>query len=230
MNKKLLLMVAILAFTAGCNAAKEEPGPMMSMTPPPQAMSPEEQLANPGSMFNDAEADLMFSDSRARRVGDIVLVKIVENAKAKNKADTTSERDSTNNYTVGAYFGQDSASINPMNPVGAFGGKVGTNALLQTGSKSKLDGKGETKRENTVTATIAARVVRVMPGGLLQVEGARETRVNDETQYIVLSGLVRSRDVASDNSVMSTQLADSRIAYYGKETGFSRRGRRFGLK
>ena len=52
MKKKLLLIAAILALTAGCNAAKEEPGPMMSMTPPPQAMSPEEQMANPGSMFN----------------------------------------------------------------------------------------------------------------------------------------------------------------------------------
>lgn len=216
MIRKTLAASCAVLLMAGCNAARQQASPLPPVAPPQTYVEPEQAAANPGSMFNDAEADLMFSDSRARRVGDIVLVKIVENAKAKNKADTTSERDSTNNYTVGAYFGQDSASINPMNPVGAFGGKVGTNALLQTGSKSKFDGKGETKRENTVTATIAARVVRVMPGGLLQVEGARETRVNDETQYIVLSGLVRSRDVASDNSVMSTQLADSRIAYYGK--------------
>ena len=59
-------------------------------------------------------------------------------------------------------------------------------------------------------------MVNVMPDGLLQVEGARETKVNNETQYLVVSGLIRSRDVAADNSIMSTQMADAQIAYYGK--------------
>ena len=79
-----------------------------------------------------------------------------------------------------------------------------------------FDGKASTTRANKVTATVAARVVNVMPDGLLQVEGARETKVNNETQYLVVSGLIRSRDVAADNSIMSTQMADAQIAYYGK--------------
>ncbi|MDR1360243.1 MAG: flagellar basal body L-ring protein FlgH, partial [Deltaproteobacteria bacterium] len=83
-------------------------------------------------------------------------------------------------------------------------------------STSELQSTGETKRENYVTATIGARVLQVLPGGLLQLEGAREVRVNEETQYMVVSGIVRAKDVASDNSVESTQLADSRIEYYGK--------------
>jgi flagellar L-ring protein precursor FlgH len=50
----------------------------------------------------------------------------------------------------------------------------------------------------------------------MQVEGSRETRVNEETQIVTVSGLVRTSDVADDNSVMSTQMADARISYYGK--------------
>ena len=51
---------------------------------------------------------------------------------------------------------------------------------------------------------------------MLQIQGAREVRVNEETQYMVISGLVRSRDIDSNNSVESTQLADSKVEYYGE--------------
>ena len=67
-----------------------------------------------------------------------------------------------------------------------------------------------------MTATVAARVVNVLPDGLLRIEGARQTKVNNETQYLVVAGLIRSRDVASDNSVLSTQIADAQISYYGE--------------
>ena len=64
--------------------------------------------------------------------------------------------------------------------------------------------------------TFSQYIAEVLPGGVLQVQGAREIRANDETQYMVISGLVRAQDVASDNSVESTQLADSKVEYYGK--------------
>ena len=206
MNKKLLLMVAILAFTAGCNAAKEEPGPMMSMTPPPQAMSPEEQMANPGSMFNDVNSEFLFADNRARRVGDIVIIKVEEITKAKNKADTTADKNTDLNLGISAFFGQ-----------GDFlGGEIGKDPILAAKSASKFDATGETKRENNVLATVAARVINVLPGGVLQVEGSRETRVNDETQHLVVTGLVRARDIEADNSVRSSLMADSKVALFGK--------------
>ena len=67
-----------------------------------------------------------------------------------------------------------------------------------------------------MTATIAGRVMRVHPGGVLEIAGARETRVNEETQYMVVTGLARARDIAPDNSIMSTQMADAHIEYYGQ--------------
>ncbi len=206
MNKKLLLTAVILALTAGCNAAKEEPGPVMSMTPPPQAMSPEEQSANPGSMFNEVNSEFLFADNRARRVGDIVIIKVEEITKAKNKADTTADKTNDLNLGVSAFFGQ-----------GSFlGGDVGKTPIVGAATSSKFDATGETKRENNVVATVAARVINVLPGGVLQVEGSRETRVNDETQHLVVTGLVRARDIEADNSVRSSLMADSRVALFGK--------------
>ncbi len=207
----LLLAGALLG---GCQAAKEKPGPMPPMMPSPAAMTPEEQAANPGSLFDDAEANYLFTDNRARRVGDIVLVNIVETTTAKNKAETTTEKESNMNLGVSTFFGHSRVGLGPLSIPGSLGGT--TTPMLSTSATSDFTGKGETKRENTFTSTIACRVIKVLPGGLLQLEGARETRVNDETQYMVISGLVRTSDVDADNAVQSTQLANARIAYYGE--------------
>lgn len=208
------LLIALLpALLVGCQATKQKPDPMPPIMPAPAAMTPEEHAANPGSLFDDAEANYLFSDNRARRVGDIVMVNIVETTTAKNKAETSTEKESAINLGVSNFF-NDSGQIG-LGPV-VIPGTVGTTPLIKASSTSSFDGKGETKRENTFTSTIACRVIKVLPGGLLEVEGARETRVNEETQYIVISGLIRTADVGADNAVKSTQLANARIAYYGE--------------
>jgi flagellar L-ring protein precursor FlgH len=66
-----------------------------------------------------------------------------------------------------------------------------------------------------VTATISAKVVEVFPNGNLAVEGKREIYVNNEKKEILLQGIVRPRDIASDNSVLSTQVADAKIMLTG---------------
>jgi flagellar L-ring protein precursor FlgH len=176
---------------------------------------PEQRYANPGSLYSAAETPDIYEDNRARRVGDIVMIKVVENSKSKSKADTTADKEATQQLGITAMFGHNKSGIVPGQP-GYFSGRVGADPLLSTLSESSLSAKGETKRENYVTATIGARVLQVLPGGVLQLQGAREIRVNDETQYMVVSGLVRAQDVGPDNSVDSTQLADSKIEYYGK--------------
>lgn len=210
-NAVFLALIWALAL-AGCQAAKEKPVPVSPVMPAPVAMTPEEKAANPGSLFDDAEADYLFADSRARRVGDIVLVNIVETTTAKNKAETTTDKESTMDLGVASFFGKSKAGFGGL----SIPGGVGSTPFLSTSNTSGFTGTGETKRENTFTSTIACRVIKVLPGGVLEVEGARETRVNDETQYMVISGLVRTSDVESDNSVKSSQLANARIAYYGE--------------
>ena len=93
---------------------------------------------------------------------------------------------------------------------------IGATPLVNTSTAEKFQSKGETKRESTVTASIGCRIVNVLPGGVMQVEGARQTRVNNENQIIVVKGLVRPIDVGPSNTVASTQLADCQIEYYGE--------------
>ena len=221
---RTLALGCALILLSACNGAKKSPG-IMPQVVPAQSYHDTTTLTrehNPGSIFNEAEVDQLFGDGRARRVGDLVVVKIMEQTASRSKADTTTQKNSGNNYGIGAFFGQSSVPMVPVvnvNPPGMNSARVDPNynaLALDTRSGSNLNATGETKRENYVRTSMAARVTRVLPGGLLQIEGARETRVNEETEYMVLTGVIRAKDVAADNTIMSTQIADASINYYGK--------------
>jgi flagellar L-ring protein precursor FlgH len=220
---RTLALSCALVLLSGCNGAKKTPGLMPQVTPAQNYHDTSVlREKNPGSLFNDTEADQLFADGRARRVGDLVVVKIMEQTAAKSKADTTSKKTSANEYGIGSFFGQSEVPMVPIanvNPPGMRSAKTDPTygrLALDTRSNGNLNSTGETKRENNVKTSMAVRVIRVLPGGLLQIEGARETRVNEETEYMVLTGVIRSKDVAADNSIMSTQIADANISYYGK--------------
>ncbi len=213
MPYRILLLCLSLFLLGGCNATRNEPSPLPPITPAQSFEEPEARYANPGSIYADADSDSLFADTRARRIGDIVMVRIVESMSGRNKADTTANKENTNNFGVTAYV-----SPLSMNVTGTdrFSSKGGPGAVFETDSKSEFSADGETKRENVVTATVAARVVRIMPGGSMQIEGARETQINEETQYLVVRGIIRGTDILPDNSIASNRIADAHIAYYGK--------------
>lgn len=216
MNKALTLVFgAVLMLCTACGGGSyKRPALQQPVTPPQEYRQEVNGKNNPGSLFAASEEETLFADSRARRVGDIVVVKLVENTKAQNKAETSSDKSSGNDYQVNAMFGKSKSGFLPLVGIGPQT-DIGLPSL-QTTSNSDLDATGKTKRENYVTSSLAARVLRVLPGGLLQIEGAREIRVNEETEYMVVRGMIRSRDVDADNSVFSTQIADASIEYYGK--------------
>ena len=197
MQARHIIPVMALAFAlcAACGGGpRKHPALQQPVVDPQEYRQEANGPDNPGSLFAASEQDTLFSDSRARRVGDIVVVKLVENTKAQNKAETTANKKGANDYQVGALMGQGSHGFIPFLGLGPTN-RVGTPA---------------------VTTSLAARVIRVLPGGLLQIEGAREIRVNEETEYMVVRGMVRAKDVSADNSVLSTQIADASIEYYGR--------------
>jgi flagellar L-ring protein precursor FlgH len=221
MNRNATLaMFACLAAAAamGCTTTSKKPAPSPTLSEPVfQAPPPAE---NPASIFSQSQAGFLFEDNRARHIGDIVMVNIVESSKGKNKAETKSDKDSSVNMGVENYFGNRTFDGSLTGQLGGanFGlvGATGQNAMVKATNSNKFKAKGETKRESEVSATIGCRVVSILPGGVMQVEGARETRVNDENQIIVVRGLVRPTDIDPDNSVPSTALADCKIEYYGE--------------
>lgn len=205
--KKIYLPLLFLSsiVLSACAPANNNPNPLMPTVQPMAYKEPDPTYDNPGSLFNQNEELNLYADGRARRVGDIVFVNITENNTATNAADTDTNKESSISFGIPQFFGKDQLTSNI--PVGAN--------LFQAESESEFTGDGSTSRSNSITATVAARIVRVLPDGLLQVEGARETRVNNETQYIVVTGLIRSRDIQADNSILSTNMANSKVEYWG---------------
>lgn len=219
MNNKIftILVSSILLLCTACGGGSHRrPALQQPITPPQEYRQEVNGRNNPGSLFAASQEETLFADTRARRVGDIVIVKLVENTKAQSKAETSTKKAGNNKYSVGAMFGKSKVGFIPFVGIGPQG-DVGTNApILQSSSGDNLTATGKTKRENYVTTSLAARVLRTLPGGLLQIEGAREIRVNNETEYMVVRGMIRSRDIDSDNSIYSNQIADASIEYYGQ--------------
>ncbi len=215
----LLLCCTILSL-AGCMQRMQNAENLPSMTPPPVDDLQDGGARNPGSLFNPGNADYLFSDNRARRVGDIVIVNIVDVSKGKQYAKTDTKRETYLELGVSTFFNKDETGIDPVGGANVLGLRANTGGdnkgIVNTHTKNKFKGEGTTDRKTDVKATVAVRVVKVLPGGLMQVEGARETRVNEETQVLVVRGLLRPRDIGADNTVESTSLANSSIEYYGK--------------
>jgi flagellar L-ring protein precursor FlgH len=87
--------------------------------------------------------------------------------------------------------------------------------LLNASYDSKFTGSGSTSRKENLTASLSAKVMEVLPNGNFLIEGRRNVKVNSEDQIIKVEGTVRPRDIAADNSVNSSLIADARITYTG---------------
>lgn len=206
MKSTNMLLFASIAVLAGCSASREEPRVTQPVVQPVYYQEPAPTYNNPGSLYNANQYRSIYEDGRARRVGDIVTINVIEQQAGSQEVKTELKRDNTSSANFNAFFGKNSL----------FGIPIGAQPLFQGGSNSDFKGDTNTNRTNNITATLAARVINVLPDGNLQIEAVRETTLNDETQFMVVTGIIRSRDIAANNTIASTQIANAKIEYYGK--------------
>jgi flagellar L-ring protein precursor FlgH len=150
----------------------------------------------------------MFEDSKATRVGDTVIVDIIENSSSSMDVNTDASRKTGMDIGV--------PTLNLLGKTSNLGAAVGDTKLIGTDFSNTFKGEATSDRSGQVTASIAARVTEVLPNGNLSLFGRRAMKVNNEVQYITVSGIIRPQDVSAANRVKSTYLADSRIEYYGR--------------
>ena len=72
------------------------------------------------------------------------------------------------------------------------------------------------ERKSTVMATLPVRVKQILPSGDLFIEGTKVVMVGAEEKHIYISGIVRKIDIAEDNTVPSSRVADAEIEYAGR--------------
>lgn len=212
------VLVLGLALLTGCAGApqhvKIEKSPVsLRQTSKDQGMrEAEAESPENAGLFREARYHGFFQDLRAFKVGDLVTVNIVETSKATKKASTKTERSSSINAGISNLLGYETK----MRKWGGLPSAFDNTTMFKASMSNSFDGSGSTSRDETMTASITARVVEVLPNGNLYIRGTRQIKVNNEVQYITLSGLIRPYDISPDNTVLSSYIADAKIEYTGK--------------
>lgn len=192
------LMVSVTACAVTPNPSRPEP----VYTPVwPEMADP--TPASAGSLYQVGHNLSLFGDRRAARVGDVITISLEEQTRSSKSAETSIRKDTSNELLNPKVFG---------NVVRGLGDDNIFNSLE---SGTQFTGEGESDQSNSLTGTITAVVAKVLPNGLLLVQGEKWFQLNRGEEYVRISGLVRAEDINSDNSVSSQRLADARIAYSG---------------
>ena len=185
-----------------------------------QAQAPAKTSVQSSSSANNAQYDELFekylaearktpvsasswmtnltADPRARNQNDLLTIRIEENVTASGSADSKLGKNSR-------------TSVDFPSPM-----SKGLAKVLPNGSDTGFTGSGSTTRSSAITALLTARVSEVLPNGDLVIEGIREVDVNGDNQIVVLTGVVRSVDVAPNNMVSSTLVGQLRIRSFGR--------------
>lgn len=150
------------------------------------------------SQFIQNSARSLFSDVKAYKEGDALMVLIIEETQANNSATTDESRD--HNISGGLSASADAA---------------GLSAGLDLNSGNDFSARGGNTRRESIKSRLSVRVVEVEANGNMKIEGTRTTKVDGETQVIILQGIVRPVDVMPNNSIYSYNVLDLTLTIEG---------------
>jgi len=155
------------------------------------------------SLYPVEGSSSVYTEKRARRVGDVITVMIQETNQATNAASSNDQK--SGSVVVGAGSGFLGSSFLNSNTTGNIG----------LGGGTSHQGQGTSSRSSNVTGQMTAKIISVLPSGNYLIEGSRYVEVNDEKQTIDVTGEIRPDDISSDNTVVSTRVANARIKFTG---------------
>jgi len=188
---KLVALAAIVALT-GCSTV---PTSIVQRPTSARPLMVEGSPALDGAIYQASNYRPLFEDRRARHIGDMLTINIVEKTAA---------------VKAGASSGSKSGSVSAGLP-GILQGKFGASLSATTGNKF-ADGDNQSA-SNTFTGVLGVTVTEVLPNGNLIVAGEKQVAMNKGVEFIRFSGMVSPDNIQSGNIVSSTQVADARVEY-----------------
>lgn len=191
--------------SSGQDTPRTAPGDAPAAPPPVARPAP----AASASLFR-AGAGSLFRDQRASTAGDILTIRINVQDKATVDNSTARSRTGSEKAGIASLLGVEKL-IQDVLP-----GKPDMGAAVDGQSASKSLGNGNISRSESISLTMSAVVTNVLPNGNLVIRGRQEIRVNFELRELVLTGIIRPQDIARDNSIRHTQIAEARISYGGR--------------
>lgn len=203
----------VLLQLAGCNSMPRRDPAFAASFPAPLEV-PRQQQAATGSIYQSGFDVVLFEDAKARRIGDILTIRLTEstNATKTSSNDISKSHDSTiaNPTILGASPSFGLPGVLPLD--------ITTGNSLETNLSSEHEFQGEsaTAQRNSLSGDITVTVADVLPNGNLIVRGEKRLNLNAGNEYVKISGMVRPFDIQANNTVLSTKVADATIVYNGE--------------
>ena len=203
--KRALVLALVLPILTACGHGAMIRGDVQPLAPMAVMQVPVQATAVPsaGAIYREGPGLRLYTDRKAREVGDIVTINLSERTQASTRANTAITKESTNTMS-GTVFGA---------PVTVGGQDVLDNSLSNT---RDFAGDGNSTQSNQITGTLTAQVVQKLPNGNLVIQGSKELTLNQGNELIQVQGIIRTADIGPDNTIASTRVADARIVYGGR--------------
>jgi flagellar L-ring protein FlgH len=204
------VLLSSVLLLAGCTTSPRR-DPEFAVTLPPASSHP--QPAYNGSIYQTGYTMFLFEDVRARRVGDILTVRLVENTVASKSQGASIDKSTSSSISeptlLGTQVQYDLPNFVPL----ADQKNRGLASNIE--SNHSFEGSSDAAQRNSLSGDITVTVAEVLPNGQLFVRGEKRLNLTEGNEYVKIAGIVRPADIARDNSVESTRLADATVVYSG---------------
>jgi flagellar L-ring protein precursor FlgH len=199
----VFLLIASI-FLSACNStAPETVAANDPFYAPAVPVIKREQIAENGSLFTASMANSLYSDVKARRVGDIITVRLSENTNATKSAGTSSSKETN-------------VDLQPIVGLGGNAIQIGSESVqFGLDSSNEFTGDSQASQSNSLQGNISVTVVDVLPNQNLIIRGEKWLTLNNGDEYIRLTGVIRPADITPTNEIQSTKIANARIQYSG---------------
>jgi len=196
-NRFSLVFSAGLFALAGC-ATQVENAASANFDPVYPTFTDEDYTMPSGTIYSANKTGLFAADRRANKIGDILTVAFTESFQATKSQNATATR--TSGYET---------QLPTILPFSALSPK------LAGSSNDSFAGSGAAAQSNSLTGQVSVHVVRILPGGNLEILGQKKLTLNNGDEYIRVHGIVRPEDISSGNVVLSDRIANAEITYIG---------------
>ena len=194
------VLAAVLALSGCATMAPSHDDAEWAATAP---MAPEAAPPADGSIYHDSQNMELFADPRAHRVGDILTIVLQESTQASKKATTSTSKTDKTALDAPTILGK-SLTLN------------GNPANIGLSGDRSFSGDGSSTQSNQLNGQITVTVAQRLSNGNLLIRGEKWLTINQGQELVRISGIVRPQDIAPDNSVSSSRVADAHIAYTGR--------------
>ncbi|NML63160.1 flagellar basal body L-ring protein FlgH [Massilia sp. RP-1-19] len=188
---KAIIFLVSLAL-AGCAAT---PTSIVQVPTSARPIPSDMPAPNNGAIYQTASYRPMFEDRRARHIGDLLTINIIERTSAVKAGASSGDKTGAVSFTAPGVLRN------------ALGAGVSTDAATKFADSDKQSAS------NTFSGTMAVTVTEVLPNGNLIVAGEKQIAMNKGTEFIRFSGMVSPDTITTGNMVSSTQVADARVEY-----------------